>query len=175
MKQEYQAMLAGVPLLPPEQQQEFYDAVRVMRDTAVAEGLAKLAAGAAAAPVDKRVAKFVALRDARATNNKAADQMDQAYKQAMAAIEASLIKDAQEQGVTGFKTESGTTYLDEVLRASVADDNVFYAFVKDTGDLDFFERRLSSTHIKEWQKENNGMLPPGLNVFRELTMKVRRK
>ena len=118
MKQEYEALLAGVPLLSPDEQQEFYDAVKAMRDTAVTEGLTKLAAGAAAAPIDKRVAKFVALRDARAANNKAADQMDQAYKQAMAAIEASLIKDAQEQGVTGFKTESGTTYLDEVLRAT---------------------------------------------------------
>lgn len=175
MKQEYEAMLARVPLLPPAEQQEFFEAVRAMRANAVIDGLTKLQAGAAAAPIDKRVAKFVALRDARAASNKEADVLDQAYKQALATIEATLIADAQAQGVTGFKTAAGTTYLDEVLRASIADDNAFYAFVKDTGDLDFFERRLSSTHIKEWQGANGGHLPPGLNVFRELTMKVRRK
>lgn len=175
MKQEYEALLAGVPLLSASEQQEFFEAVVRMRNAMVTEGLERLAAGVAAAPIDKRVAKFVQLRDARAANNKEADTMDQAFKAALEAVEASLIAAAQAQGVTGFKTEAGTTYLDERMLTSIADDNAFFSFVREQGDLDFFERRVKVAHVKEWMEANGGHLPPGLNVFRELTMKVRRK
>jgi hypothetical protein len=175
MKPEYEAMLAGIPLLPASEQQEIFDAVRSIMMQQVIGALNALQAGVGNAPVDKRVARYVKLRDARAAANKDAGNLDSAYKGALESIEKSLIATAQAQGVEGFKTEYGTTYLDTQLRASIADDNAFYNFVRETGDLDFFERRLKSTHIKEWQDNNNGMLPPGLNVFRELTMKVRRK
>lgn len=175
MKQEFEAMLAGVPLLSPTDQQEFFDFVKAMRNQMILSSLTKLAAGASAAPIDKRVAKYVALRDARAASNKEANALDEAYKSALEAVESSLIADAQVQGVTGFKTEAGTTYLDERMMTTIADDNAFFNFVKEQGDLDFFERRVKVTHVKEWMEANGGHLPPGLNVFRELTMKVRRK
>lgn len=175
MKTEFEAMLAGVPLLSPAEQQEFFEQVNAMRKAAVTAGLAKLAAGAAAAPIDKRVAKFVNLRDARAASNKEAGELDAAYKSALETVEATLIADAQKQGVTGFKTEAGTTYLDERMLTSIADDNAFFSFVREQGDLDFFERRVKVAHVKEWMDANGGHLPPGLNVFREMTMKVRRK
>ena len=175
MKQEYEAMIAGIPLLPASEQQEIFDAVRSIMMRQVTGSLAALQATVSGVSIDKRVARYVKLRDARAASNKDAGILDDAYKGALESIEKSLIATAHEQGVTGFKTEFGTTYLDEQLRASVADENAFYNFVRETGDLDFFERRLKSTHIKEWQEANNGMLPPGLNVFRELTMKVRRR
>lgn len=56
----------------------------------------------------------------------------------------------------------------------IADENAFFNFVLEQGDLDFFERRIKATHIKEWSVANEGKVPPGLNIFRELTMKVRR-
>jgi hypothetical protein len=175
MKQEYEAMLAGLPLLPPGEQQEFFDYVRSIQAKQIMDGCARIAATASDAPIDKRVARYVKLREARAASNKDATTLDQSFKEALEAIESSLIKDAQEQGVTGFKTEAGTTYLDERMLASVADENAFFGFVKDQGDLDFFERRVKVAHVKEWMEANEGRLPPGLNVFRELTMKVRRK
>lgn len=174
MKREYEAMLAGLPLLPPAEQQEFFAHVRDIQAQQIADACARIASTAAAAPIDKRVARYVNLREARAASNKDADVLDRAYKEALEAVEASLIKDAKEQGVTGFKTEAGTTYLDERMLASVADENAFFGFVKEQGDLDFFERRVKVAHVKEWMAANEGQLPPGLNVFRELTMKVRR-
>lgn len=174
MKQEYEAMLAGVPLLPPAEQQEFYDAVAQQQRNATVDACARLASTVAQATVDQRVARYVKLRDARAAANRDADITDKAYKEALSAIESSLIAAAQLQGVTGFKTAHGTTYLDERMLASVADENAFFSFVKEEGDLDFFERRVKVAHVKEWQEAHDGKLPPGLNVFREVTMKVRR-
>lgn len=174
MKQEYEAMLAGVPLLSAMEQQEFYDAVRSSQMRAVIDACARLSSSVNQATVDQRVARYVTLRDARAASNRDADNLDKAYKTALEAIENSMIAAAQMQGVTGFKTPHGTTYLDERMLASIADENAFFSFVKEQGDLDFFERRVKVAHVKEWQEANGGMLPPGLNVFREVTMKVRR-
>lgn len=175
MKQEYEAMLAGIPLLSPAEQQEIFESVNATMIRQITEKLAKLQETAAKATVEQRVARYVKLRDSRAAANKEADLLDRAYKQALEAIESTLIADAQAQGVTGFKTEVGTTYLDERMLTTIADDLAFFTFVKEQGDLDFFERRVKATHVKEWMDANNGVLPPGLNVFRELTMKVRRK
>jgi hypothetical protein len=174
MKQEFAAMVAGIPLLPPAEQQELFDAVSAMQASQLAEACRRIVDSVEQAPIDKRVARYVKLRDARAASNKKAEETDRQFKEALAAIEAALIKDAHEQGVTGFKTEFGTTYLDQRMLTSIADENAFFNFVKESGDLDFFERRVKATHVQEWMKNHDGILPPGLNIFREATMKVRR-
>lgn len=174
MVQNFYTQLKRITILPADEQQEFFDAVVDLRAKRVVEGLERLKAGVNAAPVDRRVQKFVQLRDARAASNKEADNLDKQYKEALKSIENSLIATAREQGVNGFKTDHGTTYLEETTLGSIADENAFYSFVRETGDLDFFERRIKAGHIKEYMEQNDGKLPPGLNIFRELTMKVRR-
>lgn len=174
MREDLEVALAGLPLLPAEEQTEFIEAVLAYHAKTLAESAESLAAGCAHVPVDKRVAKYVKLRDARAAANKVQGTIDDSYKRVLSAIEASLVVDAQAQGVSGFKTPYGTTYTDTKVNVTIADDNAFYSFVRESGDLDFFERRVKAAHVKEYQEANNGQLPPGLNVFRELTMKIRR-
>lgn len=174
MNKDIEVLLGTVPLLPPAEQNEFFEKALAQYNRALIDSLTNLAASCGDVPVDKRVARYVKLRDLRAASNKANDAVDQAYKQTLETIENTLIADAHKQGVTGFKTEAGTTYLEEKVMSSIADENAFFSFVLEEGDLDFFERRIKSTHINEWSKENGGKVPPGLNIFRQLTMKVRR-
>lgn len=175
MRQELEAMLAGLPLLPADEQSEVIDRIIAYRDSKLQESLTKLAATCGGVAVEKRVEKYVKLRDARAEFNKVAEANDKAFKNTLEAIEKSLLATANEQGVTGFKTDHGTVYKEEAMHASIADENAFYDFVRTTGDLDFFERRIKIAHIKEFAEVNEGRTPPGLNIFREFTMRVRRK
>lgn len=174
MREELQAVVAGLALLPKEEMREFIAAINAAQYDAKKAELEALQATASQAPVDKRVAKYVKLRDERAAVNKEATTYDALYKETLRVIENSMLADAHAQGVKGFKTEAGTTYVEEKLSASIADENVFFEFVRQQGDLDFFERRISINHIKEWSKDHDGAMPPGLNYFRELTVKVRR-
>lgn len=174
MREEFQAVVAGLSLLPKAERDEFIAAVQEAGLEITTAAMQRLQQTASQAPVDMRVAKYVKLRDERAANTKNYEVADKLYKETLAAIEYSLIHDAQEQGVTGFKTAAGTTYMEERLSASIADENVFFDFVKAQGDLDFFERRIKIAHIKEWAAANGGTMPPGLNYFREMSMKVRR-
>lgn len=131
-------------------------------------------AGIPGLPVDKLVKRFVGLREARAAANKQADQVDAEFKELLRAVEVEMLRRAEQEGVDGFKTEFGTTYKDVNMSASFADEDTFYNFVRKTGDLEFFERRIKIAHLKEYMANHDGQLPPGINVFREYTMRVRK-
>jgi hypothetical protein len=125
-------------------------------------------------PVEKRVKLFIKTRAAKSAAQKEFDEIETQFKQIMQVCESSMLRDADAQGVTGFSTPWGTTYAAETAKYSVADENAFYNFVRTSGDLDFFERRVSSTHVQQWMEQNGGNLPPGLNSFRERVMRVRK-
>lgn len=125
-------------------------------------------------PVEKRVKLFIKTRAAKSAAAKEFKDQEAQFNEIMEACENSMLADADKQGITGFTTPFGTTYTAEVAKYSIADDSAFYTFVKDAGDLDFLERRVSSTHVAQWMEQNGGVLPPGLNVFRERVMRVRK-
>lgn len=125
-------------------------------------------------PIEKRVKLFIKTRAAKSAAKKEFDEQEAQYAKIMERCENSMLKEAGEQGVTGFTTPWGTTYTAEEMKISIADDSAFFGFVKGQGDLDFFERRVSSTHVKQYMELNGGHLPPGLNVFRERVMRVRK-
>lgn len=124
--------------------------------------------------LDKLVKLFVKTRTHKSAAKKVFDAQDSQYNQIMERCENVMLAKADAAGVEGFKTDFGTTYIAETSKLSIADDMAFFGFVKELGDLDFFERRVSSTHVANYMKDNGGVLPPGLNQFRERVMRVRK-
>lgn len=133
-----------------------------------------LLATIASKSVEKRVNLYIKTRAAKTAAKQEYDEAAAQFDKIMEACENSMLADADKQGVSGFKTPFGTTYTAETARFSIADDSAFYDFVKNAGDLDFFERRVSSTHVTQYMEQNGGSLPPGLNVYRERVMRVRK-
>ncbi len=125
-------------------------------------------------PVEKLVKLFTRTRDAKAAGQKVWDAQEAEFKAIMAACESFMLKRADEDGVTGYKTPFGTTYTAETSKITIADDTAFFDFVREAGDLDFFERRVSTTHVGNYMKAHEGLAPPGLNIFRERVMRVRK-
>lgn len=89
------------------------------------------------------------------------------------ALEVEMLKRLQERGATQTKTEFGTAFIDEKMQAQIADEAAFQAFVKEIGDLDFYQKRIAVKHVKEYMKENGDSLPPGLSIYKELGVVVR--
>ena len=123
---------------------------------------------------DKLVKLFIKTRASKSTAKKAFDEQDERFDRIMKACTNFMLKHAQADGVTGFKTDFGTTYTAVDTKISIADESAFFDFVKAQGDLDFFERRVSSRHVEDYMKANAGNAPPGLNIFRENVMRVRK-
>lgn len=124
---------------------------------------------------DKLVSTYIKIRDIKSAESKVWAEREAKLNTDLKSIEMELLRRSQEEGVTGYKIAGvGTAFQKETAKVTIADDVVFYGFVKETGDLDFFERRVKSTHVQAYMKANGGHTPPGLNVFREIGMGVRR-
>jgi hypothetical protein len=124
---------------------------------------------------DKLLKAYIKIRDQKTEESRVWGEREAKLNGDLKAIELELLRRSQEEGVTGYKVAGvGTAFQATTTKVSIADDAVFYQFVKDTGDLDFLERRVSSKHVTEYMAANDGRLPPGINTFRELNMRIRR-
>lgn len=124
--------------------------------------------------IDTLVKIYVKIRDAKSAAKKEHDKIDADFNEKLATVSTELKARAQAEGVEGFKTEFGTVYLSETMKTSCADWGAFGKFLEDHDPLEFLEKRISSTAIKDYMKENEGQLPPGVNIFREIEARVRR-
>ncbi len=125
-------------------------------------------------PIDRLVKIYVKIRDAKAAAAKVFKAEEDKFNEKLSMIATELKARAQAEGVEGFKTDEGTVYLTETMKTSCADWAAFGMFLKDHDPLEFLEKRISSTAIKQYLKDNEGQLPPGVSIFRETEAKVRR-
>lgn len=124
-------------------------------------------------PVDRLVKVFVKMRAALGELTREYEREKARRKDQMRVVENELLRRANVTGTEGFTTKFGTTYKGLDVHASIADDELFFAFVKEEMDLDFFTRRINLKHLKEYADQNEGEYPPGLNVIKENRMKIR--
>lgn len=126
---------------------------------------------------DKKMKLFVRLRETKAAHTSTYNEEQAQFKLIMETCENLLLGDADKQGVTGFKTEVGTSFIQEEVKVSIADHAVFTNFLDelppDADRYGFFESRVSSNRVKDYIKLH-GVAPPGLNIFRERVMRVRK-
>lgn len=125
-------------------------------------------------PVDRLVKVYVRIREAKAIRQKEVDAEIKILDDQMKAIATELKSRMQAEGVEGYKTDFGTVYSAVDFKTSCQDWGVFYQWIKDEGALDFLERRISSGKVKDYMDANDGALPPGINVFKELQARVRK-
>lgn len=78
-------------------------------------------------------------------------------------------------GGKSIATDHGTVYRTEKLRPSAADWNVVYGWIMaDPERFEVLEKRLKPTFVKQFMEDNEGQIPPGINVHREYEVTVRR-
>jgi hypothetical protein len=126
---------------------------------------------------EKKMKLFVRLRETKSAHTSAYNEEQAQFKLIMETCENLLLGDADRQNVTGFKTDAGTSYIQEEVKVGIADSAVFTSFLDalppDADRYGFFEARVSSNRVKEYIKLH-GTPPPGLNIFRERVMRVRK-
>lgn len=122
---------------------------------------------------DKVTQAYVALRDKRAELKRAFEAEDAKLKDQMNTLEIWLLKALDTLGADQLKTQHGTAYISTRDRAGCADWGTFYPWITETGRVDMLEKRVSTKPITEYLEEN-GELPPGINIQRERTIIVRR-
>ena len=86
-----------------------------------------------------------------------------------------LLQRAIDAGVDQFKCKGvGTAYKSITTRVSCADWPEFHRWVLKTKNVSALEQRVSKTFVKEYREANKDNLPPGVTIFEEAVMNVRR-
>jgi hypothetical protein len=122
---------------------------------------------------DRLVGVIIKIRDKIADLNKEYEEALKTLREQKQRIENEVIRRLQERGASQTKTGKGTAFLGESMQATIADETQFKRFCLEQADLDFFQSRVKVAHLKEFMDNNEGKLPPGISVFREVTLNVR--
>lgn len=122
----------------------------------------------------KLVKAYLNLREARHVLKRKFDEDDGALKIKQERIEAALLGFLNDNKLDRVATPLGTVYRQEEMTPTAADWSAIYDFVKENDAFEMLERRLKKTFVKEYMEQHEGGVPPGVSVFREFVVRVRR-
>lgn len=117
---------------------------------------------------------YVALREARSTLKKKFEEEDNVLKAKLELLEGQMLKHLNDTGTDSVKTPSGTFYKQEEITPRADDWDAFYKWVAKNDAFEFLEKRITKTAVKTYMETNKGKIPPGVSVFREFVVRVRR-
>lgn len=123
--------------------------------------------------IDKLVGQYVALRD---KIKEADDQHKQKTKTAREYLEqlnGRLLEALNSIGGESIKTEHGTVYKSIKRSATIADGEMFRAYVTTHGKFDLVDWRANSTAVADYIVSNR-VPPPGVNYSTAYVVGVRR-
>lgn len=126
--------------------------------------------------IDRAVRAFIKMRDKRSELKAAFEKADKEIKDQQETLQAFFLQRMQEMGgITSIATDYGTIYQDIDFKSSCSDWGSLFEYIKEHDAFDLLEKRLGKLAIKKFIEDNEGRLPPGVNVFKEATVKIRRK
>lgn len=94
-------------------------------------------------------------------------------KAKMEKLESWIKEQADAQGVTSFKTKSGTAFLTTTDFASVADWDALVSFIRENEAFDMVEKRVSKLAVRSYIEQTKAV-PPGVNYGTKLEVNIRK-
>lgn len=127
-----------------------------------------------AATADKVIAAYVMLRDQRSELKQAYEAQDNELKAKMETLDTWLLKTFEEVGSDQFKSPHGVAFRQVVTRMSCGDWTNFWPTMARLGRYDFLQKRLSEKAISDYLAEEGHEELPGLTMFHEYKVGIRR-
>lgn len=124
--------------------------------------------------IDSIIKKYVELRDAIDAVNAEAKKKVAALEEAQETIASVLMKLAKEQGVTSFKTESGTAFVSTKDHVGISDWARTIEYIEQNKAWNLLNKAVNKTAVKEYIAQHE-IPPPGVNYTVMQEIQVRRK
>jgi hypothetical protein len=124
---------------------------------------------------EKRVGQYVKLRDLIKAKDDAHDEAMKPLKETLEKLNGVLLAHVNAVGGDGVMTSAGTVSKTLKYTASIADASAFWSWVVSQGAFDMVDKKANLTAMKEYAAENNGALPPGVNLTSVEKVNVKRK
>lgn len=123
--------------------------------------------------LNKVVKVHLKIRNRRAELKREFEAQDKGLKEQQEKLEAVLLHHLSTTESESIRTDAGTFYRQKETIPSAADWGAFYDWIKEHDAFDALERRIKRTFITDYMDENDGQLPPGVNVFSRYVIRVR--
>ena len=117
---------------------------------------------------------YIRIREARHTLKQEFEKADRELHAKQDRLEAEMLRVLQTNNMESIKTEAGTFYRQEEVTPRGDDWEELYKWIAEHDAFDALERRIKRTFVKEYMDANEGAVPPGVSVFREYVVRVRR-
>lgn len=125
------------------------------------------------ADYDRLARVYRKIRDARSDLKREYEERDGKLKEQLETIEHHLMALLNEDGASSVKTEFGTIYTSETAKVSVADWGALAEWIRENDALEFLEQRVRATEVNNYLEQHKE-LPPGVNLYRERNVRVRK-
>lgn len=125
--------------------------------------------------LDKFTSIFIKIRDKRSQMKAEFDKEDKRLKEQQDTIKQALLDYCKENGVDSVKTGSGLFYRSVKTRYWTNDWAEMHAFIRENDLLEFMEKRLNQTAVREYLEENPDANLEGLKIDSEYQLSVRKK
>jgi hypothetical protein len=126
-------------------------------------------------PIEKIVATYIKMRDAKDALYKEYTTKASEIEEQMLVLKHKLIEISKETGATSFSTPYGVAYRTVKNRYWTNDWGSFYGFMREHGAMELLEKRIHQTNMKEFLENKPDVHPPGLNIDSEYEITIRRK
>lgn len=124
--------------------------------------------------LDKLVATFIKMRDARDEIKRDADDKMRDIEAQMQTVNQKILDMLSAQGADSIKTPHGTAYRTVKSRYWTNDWESLYDFIAESDAFDLLEKRIHQSNMKQFLEENPALMPKGINVDSEYQVVVRR-
>lgn len=124
--------------------------------------------------INRLVSTYTKIRDKRAEIKRAYEAEDAVLKEQLAKLEGVMLRQLNDTNSDSVRTEAGTFYRQQDVTPSASDWATFYDWVKQNDAFDALERRIKKTFVTEYMEAHEGAVPPGVSVYRQYVVRVRK-
>ena len=113
------------------------------------------------------------IRDKRSELKQKFEAEDRALRENLEQLEAALLESLNESGVSTVKTDSGTIFTQEDMKASISDWGAYVDWMQRNDAFEMVQKRPAITEVRKYMEEY-GDIPPGLDIHRRRVVRVRK-
>ena len=123
---------------------------------------------------EKLVTAYRNIRDKKQELNRAHDEVIKDLDEKLERLKGVMLAELNDNNGEGIRTAAGTFFRKLEVIPTGQDWEAFYDWIKENDAFDALERRIKRTFISKYMDDNDGAIPPGVNVFRRYTVEVRK-
>lgn len=125
--------------------------------------------------LSKLVEAFANIKAARTAAKREWEKRDIELEEQLIKVRSAIHNVLNATGASSIVTDYGTAFRRQAIKPSVSDWGALYDWAtQDPGRLEIMEKRVKASFVKDFMDENDGALPPGVNVHREFEVVVRK-